>query len=313
MSGELVTIFGGSGFVGKTLVQHLAKAGYRIRVAVRHPNNAMFVKPLGDLGQIHIAQANVRNRASVEAAVRDADIVVNLVSVLHESGSQTFEKLHVAAAGLVAEVSKAAGVEKFIQISAIGADEESASKYARTKARGEKAVRENFPEATIIRPSVIFGADDGFFNKFAGMAKSLGMLPVICGDTKMQPVYVGDVADAIHAAIENDDAQGQTYELGGPKVYPFKELLEIVNDITEQDVPLITVPIQMAYFQAFFLGMLPNPMVTMDQLRMMEKDNIASGDLPGLNELDVQATPVEAVVPNYLIHYRPTGQFRSAS
>lgn len=313
MSGELVTIFGGSGFVGKTLVQHLAKAGYRIRVAVRHPNNALFVKPLGDLGQIHIAQANVRNRASVEAAVKDADIVINLVSVLHESGTQTFEKLHVEAAGTLAEISKAAGIEKFIQISAIGADEESASKYARTKARGEKRVKEHFPEATIIRPSVIFGPDDGFFNKFAGMAKSLRMLPVICGETQMQPVYVGDVAEAIHAVIESDDAQGQTYELGGPKVYTFKELLEYVNEITEQDVPLIPVPIQMAYFQAFFLGMLPNPMVTMDQLRIMENDNVASNEYSGLNELDVQATPVEAIVPNYLVHYRPTGQFKATS
>ncbi len=313
MSGELVTIFGGSGFIGKTLVEHLAKAGYRVRVAVRRPNNALFLKPLGELGQVQLAQANVRNRASVEAAVKGADIVINLVSVLYESGSQTFEKLHVGAAGLIAEVSKASGVKKLIQISSIGADEESASKYARTKARGEKLVKENFPEATIMRLSVVFGPDDSFFNKFGAMAKSFIALPVVCGESKMQPVYVGDVADAILNVMTNDSAAGKLYEIGGPKVYTFKELLEFVNKVTEQNVQLISIPRPLAYFQAFFLGMLPNPIVTIDQLRLLEKDNIPTGEQPGLNELGVEATPVEAVVPNYLIHFRPAGQFKIAS
>lgn len=312
MNGELVTVFGGSGFIGRTLVQHLAKAGYRVRVAVRRPNNALFLKPLGDLGQVHLAQANLRNQASVDAAVKDADHVVNLVSVLNQSGPQTFENLHVKAPGLIAEACAAEGVKSFVQISAIGADEESNSKYARTKARGEQAVREKFANATIIRPSVVFGPDDQFFNKFAKVAKIFRMLPVICGDTKMQPVYVGNVADAILRAIESDDAPGKTYEIGGPRVYTFRELLTMVNKYTKQNVPLIPIPTQLAYVQAFFLGMLPNPLLTIDQVRLLEKNNIVSEGMPGLNDLGVRATPVEAIIPNYLVQHRPTGQFKSA-
>lgn len=313
MSGELVTVFGGSGFIGKTLVQHLAKAGYRVRVAVRRPNNALDVKPLGELGQIHLAQANVRNKASVAAAVKDASYVVNLVSVLNESGSQTFENLHVKGSEMIAQACAHEGVKKLVHISSIGADEESASKYARTKACGEKAVRENFPGATIIRPSVVFGPDDQFFNKFANVAKIFRMLPVICGGTKMQPVYVGDVAEAILSVIESDDAEGKIYEIGGPRTYTFRELLELVNKYTEQDVPLITIPTQIAYVQAFFLGMLPGPLLTIDQVRLLEKDNVRNPDYPGLEELGVSTTPVEAIIPKYLIQHRPTGQFKSAS
>lgn len=313
MTGQLVTVFGGSGFIGKTLVQHLAKDGYRIRVAVRRPNNALFLKPLGDLGQIQIAQANVRNRASVEAAVKGADIVINLVSALYESGKQTFEKLHIDAASTIAEVSKELGVERLIHISSIGVDVESESKYARTKALGEEAVMKNFPNATIIRSSVVFGPDDSFFNKFASMAKIFRILPVICGDTKMQPIYVGDVARAIENAIADEETAGKLYEIGGPKQYRFRELLEMVNKITEQDVPLINVPLPLANFQAFFLGMLPNPIVTMDQLKLMKKDNIVSEGALGLKDLNVKPTPVEAIIPKYLIQYRPTGQFKVAS
>mgnify|MGYP000468775029 CR=1 FL=1 len=311
MSGELVTVFGGSGFVGKTVVQHLAKAGYRIRVAVRHPNNALHVKPLGDLGQVQISQANLRNRHSVEAAIMDADYVINLVGILHESGSQTFEKVHNEGAALIAEVAAIAGVKKFVHLSAIGADTESVSKYARSKGAGEAAVLKAFPNASIVRPSVIFGPDDLFFNKFAGLAKMFQIMPVICGDSKMQPVYVGDVATAIETIIGRNDAAGKIYELGGPKVYPFRELLEMVNSMTEQNVPMITIPIQLAYFQAFFLGMLPNPMVTIDQLRLLEKDNVV-GECATLVDLGVTPTPVEAVVPNYLTHYKPSGQFKAA-
>lgn len=313
MSGELVTIFGGAGFIGKTLVQHLAKAGYRIRVAVRRPNSALIVKPLGDLGQVQVAQANIRNKASVAAVIKDADIVINLVSVLHESGSQSFEKLNVEGAANIAEVASYAGVKRLIQISAIGADGESPSKYARTKARGEKAVMEHFPNATILRPSVIFGPDDQFFNKFAGMAKMFRMLPVVCGDTKMQPIYVGDVAKAIANAIQDENAVGKTYEIGGPKTYTLREIMELVNKVTEQNVPLIPVPIQLAYFQAFFLGMLPNPLLTIDQLRLLQKDNVVSEGMHNLTDLGITGTPVEAILPNYLVHFRPSGQFNTVT
>jgi len=311
MNGELVTIFGGAGFIGKTLVQHLAKAGYRIRVAVRRPNSALFVKPLGDLGQVQVAQANVRNKASVAAAIKDADIVVNLVSVLHESGSQSFEKLNVQGAANIAEVASYAGVKRLIHISAIGADEESLSKYARSKARGEKTIMDHFPNATILRPSVIFGPDDQFFNKFAGMAKMFRMLPVVCGDTKMQPIYVGDVATAIENAIKDENSAGKIYEIGGPKVYTLREIMELVNQVTEQNVPLIPVPLQLAYVQAFFLGMLPNPLLTIDQVRLLQNDNVVGEGMQNLSDLNVSATPAEAIIPNYLVHFRPTGQFNS--
>jgi uncharacterized protein YbjT (DUF2867 family) len=311
MSGELVTVFGGSGFIGRTLVQRLAKAGYRVRVAVRRPNSALDVKTLGDLGQVHLAQANVRNKPSIEAAINGADHVVNLVGVLFESGKQSFGKIHDEGAGLVAEVAAAANVKSLVHMSAIGADDGSNSKYAKSKAAGEKAVLKNFPNASIIRPSVVFGADDNFFNKFAAMAKSFRMLPVICGDTKFQTVYVGNVADAIVSIISDEDHAGKIYELGGPKAYSFRELLEMVNKVTEQNVPLITIPIQMAYFQAFFFGMLPNPMVTIDQMRLLEKDNVVSDDALKLSDLGVEATPPEAIIPNYLFLHRPKGQFRT--
>ena len=313
MNGELVTIFGGSGFIGKTLVQHLAKAGYRIRVAVRRPNNALFVKPLGDLGQVHIAQANIRNKASVAAAIKDSDYVVNLVGILHESGAQSFQKVHVEGAALIAEVCSYAGVKKLVHLSAIGANAESSSKYACSKANGEVEVLKHFPNATIIRPSVVFGPDDTFFNKFAGIAKMFRVLPVICGDTKFQPVYVGDVAKAIENIILGDDTAGNIYELGGPRIYSFRELMEMVNKVTHQNVALIPVPLQIAYFNAFFLGMLPNPMVTMDQLRLMEHDNVVGENMVDLAKLGINPTPVEAILPNYLVHYRPSGQFKTAS
>ena len=197
---------GGSGFIGKTLVQHLAKAGYRVRVAVRRPNSALHVKPLGDLGQVHITQANIRNKLSVEAAIRDSDYVINLVGVSYESGSQSFDKIHNIGAGMVAEVAAMAGVKGLVHLSAIGADAEAASNYARSKAAGEAAVLKHFPDATIMRPGVVFGPDDGFFNKFAAFAKMFQILPVICGESKMQPVYVGDVASAITKVIGNSDA-----------------------------------------------------------------------------------------------------------
>ncbi len=313
MSGELVTVFGGSGFIGRTLVQNLAKAGYRVRVAVRRPNSALFVKTYGDLGQVHIAQANVRNEASVEAAIEGSDHVVNLVSVLTEGGSQTFDKLNVVGSSHIANACAKADVKRLVHVSALGADAESDSKYARSKVKGEAAIMENFPSATILRPGVVFGADDQFFNKFAGIAKFFRMLPVICGESKMQPVYVGDVADAIVSAIESEEAAGKTYEIGGPKTYTFRELLEMVNQYTEQDAALVPIPTQIAYVQAFFLGMLPNPVLTIDQVRLLEKDNVVSDEMPGLADLGVSATPAEAILPNYMARHRPSGQFRSAS
>ncbi len=312
MNGQLVTVFGGSGFIGRILVQHLAHAGYRIRVATRRPNNALYVKPLGDLGQIQIVQANLKNEASIKAAIYGADIVINLVGILYESGTQTFDKIHVQGAALIAKAATKAGVTKLIHLSALGADEQSASNYAKSKAQGEAAVIENFAKATIIRPSVVFGPDDKFFNKFAAIAKMFRMLSVICGDSKFQPIYVGDVAKAIESILTTDDAVGKIYQLGGPTVYSFRELMQMVKDVTQQNVPLINVPLPIANFKAFFLGMLPNPMVTLDQIRLMQNDNVVADGENSLKDLGVKPTPVEAVLANYLVHYRPSGQFKVA-
>jgi uncharacterized protein YbjT (DUF2867 family) len=309
MKGQLVTIFGGAGFIGTSVVEHLAKSGCRIRVVTRRPNNALHVKPLGELGQIQLVQANLRNKFSVEAAVKGSDIVINLVGLLFESGSQTFQKIHVEGATIIAEASSAAGVKQLVHLSAIGADAESPSLYAQSKAAGEATVIEKFPHATIIRSSVVFGPDDQFFNKFGAMAKSFPFLPVISGDTKMQPVYVGDLAMAIEAILKTKGASGNVYEFGGPRIYSFRELLELIIQVTQQNVALITVPMAIAKFKAFFLGMMPNPIVTLDQLRLMAKDNVVSKGAKGFKDLKISPTPVEAIIPSYLVHYRPKGQF----
>tara|TARA_B100001939_G_scaffold347979_1_gene371770 strand:+ start:7197 stop:8150 length:954 start_codon:yes stop_codon:yes gene_type:complete len=306
---RLVTIFGGSGFVGRTLVQHLAKAGYRVRVAVRHPNSALFLKPLGEVGQIQVCQANIRHEESVRAAVQGSYAVVNLVGILYESGRQKFNTVQALGAGLIAKNAAASGVRKLVHISAIGADAESPSAYAKSKAKGEEAVRHYFPSATIFRPSIIFGADDGFFNRFGALAKCLPFMPVICGDTKFQPVYVGDVADAILKVIDTPGFEGRTFELGGPRVYSFRELLKLILKETRNDIPMIEIPLPLARLQAFFLGLLPKPMLTLDQLRQLEKDNVVREGADGLRELGLTPTPVESVIPSYMIHYRPKGQF----
>ena len=307
----LVTVFGGSGFVGGQVVRQLAKAGYRVRVAVRNPNLAYRMRMLGDVGQIEVVQANVRNAASVARALDGAEATVNLVGVLLETGRQKFQALHVMGAKTVAEQAKAAGVTRFVQISAIGADAESPSKYARTKAAGEAAVREVFPGAVVIRPSIVFGADDKFFNKFGQMAALFPALPLIGGgETKFQPVFVGDVAQVVAKAVADPAAEGLTYELGGPTVYSFKALLEMILVETGRNRTLLPLP----WFAAGLIGKLGDlspiaPPVTSDQVESLKADNVAGNGLPGLAEAGVVPTPVESVVPSYLYRYRKGGQY----
>ena len=309
MADRLVTIFGGGGFVGTTLVQHLAKTGVRVRVAVRHPNSAMHLKPLGDVGQVQVVQANIRDEKSVRAAVKGADAVVNLVGILHESGKQKFNSVQAIGAAIVARTAAAEGVSKLVHMSALGADADSNSKYASSKARGEEAVRHYFPSATILRPSVIFGPGDDFFNRFAALASRFPVMPVIFGDSKFQPVYVGDVAEVIVRAVSDAALAGKTLELGGPKVYSMREILELVCKESRNDIPLIDVPAPAAWVMGFFLGMLPSPMVTIDQLRLLQKDNVVSDGAEGLASLGIAGTPVEAIIPSYMMHWRPKGQF----
>ena len=307
----LVTVFGGSGFVGGQVVRQLAKAGYRVRVAVRQPNLAYKMRMLGDVGQIEVVQANVRNAASVARALDGAEAAVNLVGVLWETGRQKFQALHVMGARIVAEQARLAGVARLVQISAIGADADSSSRYARTKAQGEEAVRAAFPGAVVIRPSIVFGADDKFFNKFGQMAALFPALPLIGGgETKFQPVFVGDVAKVVAKAVASPAAEGLTYELGGPTVYSFKDLLEMILRETGRNRVLLPLP----WFAASFLGKLFDlspiaPPLTSDQVESLKADNVADKGLPGLAEAGVIPPTVESVVPSYLYRYRKGGQY----
>lgn len=308
MAQQLVTIFGGAGFVGTTLVEHLAKTGVRIRVAVRRPNSAMHVKPLGDVGQIQVVQANLRDEASVQAAVRDSDVVINLAGILSESGAQTFKAVHTTGAETVARISAELGVKKLVHISALGVDENSPSYYAQSKALGEKAVKQAFPEATIIRPSVIFGAGDGLFNRFAQIS-SLPLIPVFSGNTKFQPVYVGDVVKVITKALADNMMAGETYELGGADIYSLRDMMKLAAQEALQKPFFIDVPAFIAPVKAFFFGLLPNPVITLDQLRMFKVDNVVSDEASGLSDLGITPTLLEAILPTYLHQYRSKGQF----
>jgi NADH dehydrogenase len=315
MLDQRITVFGGSGFLGRHTVRALAKGGfgYRIRVGVRQPNLANFLLPMGHVGQIQLLRTNVRNEDDIAHAVANSDAVVNLVGILYQSGAQKFEALHAEAAGAMAKAAKAAGARAFVHISAIGADPESDSKYANTKAEGEARVREAFPEATILRPSVVFGPEDSFFNRFAWLARMSPVLPLIGGGhTKFQPVFVGDVAKAVAHCIENDNARGKTYELGGPASYSFKELMQLMLQVTERRRVLLPIPVPIAMMQGAILQLLPSPLLTMDQVRLLKNDNVVSPGALTLADLGIQPEPAEAVLPTYLWRFRRKGQFEES-
>jgi NADH dehydrogenase len=308
MAQSLVTVFGGSGFVGRHAVSRLAQEGWQVRIAVRYPDEALFLKPAGPIGQITPIAANIRDRSSIARAVAGADAVVNLVGILHESGRQRFKPVQAEGPGHVAEEATRAGVHKFVQVSAIGADANSRSVYARTKAAGEAAVLRAFPTATILRPSIVIGPEDGFFNRFAQMAMLSPALPLIGGGrTKFQPVYVGDVAAAIANALKLPEAQGKTYELAGPRTYTFKELMRILLREIERKRLLLPLPFAIAGLMGAVMQCLPSPQLTLDQVRLLKRDNVAAPGAPGLRTLGVEPTALESVVPTYLDKYRKRG------
>jgi len=312
---KLVTVFGGSGFLGRHLVRALCKRGYRIRAAVRRPDLALHLQPLGRVGQVHAVQANLRYPASVQTAVHGSDIVINLVGILFERGKQRFSAVQAEGPGLVAEAAGAAGA-RMIHVSAIGADPGSPALYARTKAAGEQAVWAACPTATIFRPSIMFGPEDEFFNRFAAIARLSPALPLIGGgQTKFQPVFVGDVAAAITKAADGESRKGVTYELGGPDVRTFKELLEFILATTERRRLLVPMPFAVAEFEAWFLQFLPKPLLTPDQVRLLKSDNVVSDqakqDGRTLQALGIDPHSMAAVVPSYLWRFRKTGQFHS--
>jgi len=311
----LVTVFGGSGFLGRNVVRALCKRDYRIRVAVRRPELAGHLQPLGRVGQIHAVQANVRYPASVEAAMRDSYVAINLVGILTPSGAQTFEAVQAKGAGTIAKAAAAAGAS-MVHVSAIGADEKSASRYAQTKAAGENAVLAALPSATIMRPSVVFGPEDEFTNRFAALARLAPALPLIGGgNTKMQPVYVGDVASAIADAVDGKAKAGATYELGGPEVLSFREIMEIILEITDRKRMLVSLPFGLARLQAIFLQFAPGALkLTPDQVELLRTDNVVSetAKAAGLTLEGLGITPdsIEGVAPQYLWRFRPAGQFQ---
>jgi uncharacterized protein YbjT (DUF2867 family) len=310
----LVTVFGGSGFLGRSVVRALAKRDYRIRVAVRRPELAGHLQPLGKVGQIHAVQANLRYPASVEAAMRDSHVAINLVGILTESGAQTFDAVQGLGAGSVAKAAGAVGA-RMVHVSAIGADEKSLSRYARAKAAGEKAVLSAVPTATIMRPSVVFGPEDQFTNRFAALAQISPVLPLIGGGvTKLQPVYAGDVATAVADAVDGKTKAGATYELGGPEVLTMREIMEIILATTERRRMLVSLPFGLAKLQAMFLQFAPGPLkLTPDQVALLRSDNVVSDAAKAagltLEGLGIAADSLEAIAPQYLWRFRRTGQF----
>jgi NADH dehydrogenase len=309
MDSRLVTVFGGSGFLGRHTVRALARAGWRIKVATRHPNRAFFLRPLGTVGQIDFVKCDVADAESVAAAVMGAHAVVNLTGILFQHG-QTFEDVQAEGASNIADAAAKAGVTTLVHVSAIGADKDSSSEYAQTKAEGEESVRETFPDATILRPSIIFGPEDGFFNKFASLARFMPALPLVGGGkTRFQPVFVGDVAHAVVTALTVPETRGRTYELGGPCVYSFKELLQLILRETGRKRLLVPLSFTLATFKAAFLGLLPNPILTIDQVRLLKTDNVVSPTAAGLVDLGITPTSAEAVIPSYLWRYRAKGEY----
>ena len=313
---QVVTVFGGSGFVGRYITQRLARAGCRIRVAVRRPNEALFVRPYGVVGQVEPVQANIRDEASTRAALDGADAVVNCIGILGEAGKQTFEAVQEEGAGRVARLAREAGATRFVQLSAIGADPESNSAYARTKGLGERAVLEAFPQAVILRPSIVFGTEDEFFNRFAAMARLSPAIPLVGAETRFQPVYVDDVAAAAAQAVTGDVAPG-VYELGGPEVASFRELVERMLGIIDRRRAVVSLPFWLGRMQGRILdfaqkasfGLFTNTLITADQVELLGRDNIVSPDARGFEALGITPTAMDAVLESYLYSYRPHGQF----
>lgn len=311
---KTITIFGGTGFIGRHIVYALAKTGANIRVATRIPGKAYFLRPAGGAGQVTPFFCDIHDDTSVELALDGASHAVNLVGLLHEkSGRNSFKKIHIEAAERIARVARQKNLELLVHFSALGASSDARSVYARTKAAGENKVIHAFAKTVILRPSVVYGPDDHFFNRFARMAVMTGGLPLIGGGkTKFQPVFVGDVAQAVANIIDNPDEDryyGQIYELGGPRIYTFKELLLLMLSVIRREACLIPLPFSLAKLGGIFANLLPNPPLTPDQVRSLQADNVLEENAPGLKELGVSPTPVEAVLPTYLWQYREGGRF----
>lgn len=309
LSQRCVTVFGGSGFIGRYVVARLADLGWTVRVAVRRPSRAEFLKPLGDVAQVVPLRCNLTNDADVRNAVTGADAVINLVGILQSHGKQTFDAVHVEGTRSIVRAAAEAGITHFVQVSALGASADSGSDYARTKAAAEQVVLEAIPEAVVLRPSVVFGPEDSFFNRFASMARFSPVLPLIGGGkTRFQPVYVGDVADAVVAALTRRDAAGKVYELGGPKVYSFEELMRLMLRVIERRRCLVSLPWGLASRMGAVFQALPGAPITRDQVEQLKSDNVVGEGHPGFAELGIDPHTVEVILPTYLDRYRRFGR-----
>ena len=310
MAIRTATVFGASGFLGRHLVQRLAKTGAVIRAAVRHPGAAAFLKPMGDVGQIVPLKVDIGREREVEAAVAGADLVINLVGILYQRGSQRFHSIQAQGPSRIARAAASGGAQALVHVSAIGADTRSAANYARSKAEGEAAVRDLFPGAVILRPSIMFGPEDQFFNRFATMAMVSPALPLIGGGhTKFQPVYVGDVAEAIMVGLQRPQARGKLYELGGPRTYSFRALMQLMLREIGRERMLVPVPFGVAKLEAAFLEWLPVPPLTRDQVEMLKQDNVVTAGAATLADLGIAPTAVETLLPTYLDRFRAGGRF----
>ena len=312
---KLVTIYGGSGFVGRYIARRMAKAGWRVRVAVRRPNEALFVKTYGAVGQVEPVLCNIRDDASVASALQGADAVINCVGILEPNGKNTFQAVQAEGAERIARIAAGSPVKQMVQISAIGADAASQSVYARTKAAGEAAVLEHMPNAVILRPSIVFGPEDQFFNRFAGMTRTGPILPVVGAETRFQPVYVDDVAQAAERALTQSVAGG-VYELGGPDVHTFRSMMTIMLDVIRRrrlvlNLPFFAARLMAAGFglgQTLSMGLLPAP-ITSDQVANLQRDNVVSADAKSFADLGIEPVALDAILPEYLWRFRPSGQY----
>jgi NADH dehydrogenase len=298
-----ITIFGGTGFIGRHVIRRLAKTGAILRVPTRDIDKALPLKPMGDVGQIVPVPCNVCSDVSLAAALAGSDSVINLIGILFEKKLQSFEKVHVETAARIARIAHENGVKDFVHLSALGASTNSTSSYARSKAAGERGVHMFFPDAVIMRPSVVFGAEDNFINLFATLACYSSILPLIGGGhTKFQPVYVGDVAEAMMRVIENNIIRGRIFELGGARIYTFREIMEMILRITNKKRLLVNLPWALASMKAFFWECLPHPLLTRDQVRLLKTDNVVQVD--GLHALGIAPTSMEIILPTYLERFR---------
>ncbi len=313
---KLVTIYGGSGFVGRYIARRMAKAGWRVRIAVRRPNEALFVKPYGVVGQVEPILCNIRDDASVRAAMQGADAVVNCVGILVESGKNRFDAVQAEGPARVARLAAESGVNRMVHISAIGADMDADSEYAATKGEGEAGVLKHMPDAVILRPSIVFGPEDDFFNRFAGMTRMSPVLPVVGGDTRFQPVYVDDVARAAEMGVTGA-AAGGVYELGGPETDSFRGLMQRMLDVVHRRRLILNMPMWIARIMAFgfdmlqavTFGLISNGMLTRDQVKNLAKDNVVAQGAKGFEELGIRPVAMASVLPDYLWRFRPSGQY----